>query len=212
MRGPIPPKALRPWADPGKSRNGKALPTMVVFPSTKPQEAQLASQYAKGDGGAKTSYAAGGPPTDRSKSKNFEKVPDTRFTGGDADKPVRANSIHYKDDNASPHKAGRKDDFKYASLKEATANMDSSGVKLSSDRTEQVPPDRLGGFLGGSDRFTSQNFAEQGAPANVQRIKPDEDWSKEHVPMDKQAKLRFGDHKLEAPRTPRKAGAAIKGR
>lgn len=80
-------------------------------------------------------------------------------------------------------------------------------------RTGVEDPGRLGDFLGGGDRFTSQNFAEQGEPASMQRVKPDEDWSKDHVPLTSRQKAAHeGDDKSESPRLPRKRGAAIEGR
>lgn len=60
--------------------------------------------------------------------------------------------------------------------------------------------ENFGNFLDGQDRFTSQNFAEQGTPANEQRLKPDEDWSKGHV---KDIARRQGDSKSEKPVKPR---------
>lgn len=58
-----------------------------------------------------------------------------------------------------------------------------------------------GNFLDGVDRFTSANMADQGSPANMQRIKPDEDWGKNHV---KNKAVRQGDTKSEKPVKPRK--------
>lgn len=74
---------------------------------------------------------------------------------------------------------------------------------LPNKRTDGEGADRLGTFLGGGDRFTSQNFAEQGDPASMQRIKPDENWTKEHV---KGKNPRIGDDKSQKPVLPRGGG------
>lgn len=58
----------------------------------------------------------------------------------------------------------------------------------------------FGKLLGGVDRFTSANLADSGEPANIRRIKPDEDWSKDHV---KSFAKRSGDTKSEKPVKPR---------
>ena len=85
----------------------------------------------------------------------------------------------------------QKGDFKKA------PDDDNDKTLLPNKRTDQEDGDtRLGTFLGGNDRFTSQNFAEQGDPASMQRIKPDEDWSKTHV---KGKNPRAGDDKSEKP-------------
>jgi hypothetical protein len=109
------------------------------------------------------------------RSRDFTKTPDTKF---------------------------KKEDFKRA--KDAPEGL----ANVKNERTageEYEGTQRLGSFLGGGDRFTSQNFAEQGDPASMQRIKPDEDWSKDHVKESKSQKaLRFGDNKSEKPVKPRK--------
>ena len=129
-------------------------------------------------------FAKGGAVQDRSNMKDFGKQNDTRFR---------------KDWKASNSEG---------------VNDTSHGISAKpSSRTDDEDPNRLGAFLGGGDRFTSQNFAEQGDPASMQRTKPDEDWSKDHVKVSSdQKKLRFGDQKSEAPRMPRKKGASILGR
>jgi hypothetical protein len=57
-----------------------------------------------------------------------------------------------------------------------------------------------GDILDGTDRFTSSNPSDQGLPANVQRTKPDEDWTKAHVGS---KAIRSGDTKSEKPVKPR---------
>lgn len=59
-----------------------------------------------------------------------------------------------------------------------------------------------GKLLGGVDRFTSHNLADSGEPANIQRIKPDEDWTKGRAGEIKNK--RSGDSKSEKPVKPRK--------
>jgi hypothetical protein len=109
------------------------------------------------------------------RSRDFTKTPDTKFGAG-----------------------GKRQDFKKAG--------DTDSVDPQNTRTaDEGGGNRLGSFLGGGDRFTSQNFAEQGDPASMQRTKPDENWSKEHVKESKgQKALRFGDGKSEKPIKPRK--------
>ena len=142
---------------------------MASTPRRKPKEAQLANKYyAKGDGGAETSYANGGPVLGR--SEDWTKKGDGRFKKGD-------------------WKANRHD------------------VEPQNTRTDDEGDNRLGAFLSGGDRFTSQNFAEQGDPASMQRTKPDENWSKDHVkPTARQKAVREGDDKSEKPVLPRGGG------
>lgn len=128
------------------------------------------SQYAKGDGGARTSYASGGPSLSR--REDYTKPNDTKFKRGD---------------------------FKSAK------DIDLPSVPNLRTEDHKGSDETYGAFLGGGDRFTSTNFAEQGEPANIQRIKPDEDWSKKAVPPNASQKgLRQGDGKSEKPIKPRK--------
>jgi hypothetical protein len=60
----------------------------------------------------------------------------------------------------------------------------------------------FGAFLDGQDKFTGMNLADSGTPANAQRVKPDEDWSKTHVPPE-ESTIREGDWKSLKPVKPR---------
>ena len=75
-------------------------------------------------------------------------------------------------------------------------------VKTAVYEAETKERPKFGKFLDGVDRFTSANMADQGAPANAQRTKPDEDWTKGKGGMIKNK--RSGDSKSEAPVKPRK--------
>ena len=119
-------------------------------------------------------YAKGGGVTSR--REDYTKPNDTRF---------------------------KKGDWKEHKNRDSLTGLSGSAQNTRTD-DEADRPNRLGDFLGGGDRFTSQNFAEQGQPASMQRKKPDEDWSKEHVPAGKPEKsLRQGDNKSESPVKPR---------
>jgi hypothetical protein len=75
-------------------------------------------------------------------------------------------------------------------------------VKNPTNTTEAHDKPNYGSLIGGVDRFTSHNLADAGEPANIQRTKPDEDWSKGKAGMIKNK--RSGDSKSEAPVKPRK--------
>jgi hypothetical protein len=71
-------------------------------------------------------------------------------------------------------------------------------------RTETIKPKTdFGAFLNGVDKATSINPADQGAPANMQGPKPDNDFTKGHLSPTK-SPVRVGDHKSEKPIKPRK--------
>lgn len=70
--------------------------------------------------------------------------------------------------------------------------------EANNNRAADDKPD-YGNLIAGTDRFTSSNPSDQGLPANVQRTKPDEDWSKPHV---KNKAIRSGDTKSEKPVKP----------
>jgi hypothetical protein len=71
-----------------------------------------------------------------------------------------------------------------------------------SEEEPGVAKGALGKLLGGVDRFTSINMTDTGSPANEQRVKPNEDWTKGKPGMIKNK--RSGDAKSEAPVKPRK--------
>jgi hypothetical protein len=73
---------------------------------------------------------------------------------------------------------------------------------VNSDEEPGVAKGALGKLLSGVDRFTAINMADQGSPANEQRVKPNEDWTKGQGGMIKNK--RSGDTKSEAPVKPRK--------
>lgn len=156
---------------------------------------------------------------------DYSHLPQHKAGGGTVNKGYQAQPAHYAKGGAVQDRTHMKDFGKTSSGRFGDTRGDwkeshqegvgdtSRGVGEVNKRTDTESPDRLGKFLGGGDRFTSQNFAEQGEPASMQRIKPDENWSKEHVKLtSEQKKLRWGDQKSEAPRTPRGRGAAILGR
>ena len=141
----------------------------------------------KGHQAAVGHFAKGGAVQDRSSMKDFNKTDDGRYKKGDwkDSRDVSKGDVEPQNTRVADH------DY----------DDDKGGNQ------------RLGDFLGGGDRFTSQNFAEQGDPASMQRTKPDEDWSKDHVkPSKVQKEVREGDNKSEPPRMPRKKGASILGR
>jgi hypothetical protein len=76
------------------------------------------------------------------------------------------------------------------------------GYGQRTETTKAHENNALGSFLGGVDKFTSLNMADQGTPANEQRMKPDEDWAKTHVSPAK-SPVRQGDSKSESPVKPR---------
>ena len=134
------------------------------------------------------------------------KVP--QYSKGDGGAVAHFASGGAVQDRSSMKDFNKVDDgrFKRGDFKKAG---DTDSVVPQNTRTEDSKEEgnRLGSFLGGGDRFTSQNFAEQGDPASMQRIKPDEDWSKTHVKLSaNQKSLREGDGKSEKPVTPRGGG------
>ena len=137
----------------------------------------------KGHQAAVGHFAKGGAVQDRSSMKDFNKTDDGRYKKGDW-KKATGHDVDPQNTRTADH-----------------------------DYDDDKGTQRLGDFLGGGDRFTSQNFAEQGDPASMQRTKPDEDWSKDHVkPTKAQNEAREGDNKSEPPVKPRKRGPAIVGR
>jgi hypothetical protein len=72
-------------------------------------------------------------------------------------------------------------------------------AEINNSRAADDKPE-YGDMLSGTDRFTSSNPSDQGLPANVQRTKPDEDWTKTHVAN---KAVRSGDTKSGKPPKPR---------
>ena len=75
-------------------------------------------------------------------------------------------------------------------------------VKNPTNTVEADDKPNYGKLIGGVDRFTSHNLADAGEPANIQRTKPDEDWSKGKPGM--MTNKRSGESKSGAPVKPRK--------
>ena len=148
---------------------------------------------------------------------DYSHLPQKKAEGGPVvNKGAQSSVAHFAkggavQDRSNMKDFGKTDDGRY---KKGDWKSDAHDIPPQNKRTADEGGDgRLGDFLGGGDRFTSQNFAEQGDPASMQRTKPDEDWSKDHVkPTKAQKEIRFGDNKSEAPVMPRKKGAAISGR